>query len=88
MIQKRSYTFERIATAAKWPLDQWTLILMPYLTGLVQEVVDMLEPEEIQDYPKVKTAILGTLDLLEELVVTKQLITTLPTNIRSWVLRN
>ena len=59
------HTFERIATAAKWPLNQWTLILMPYLTGSAQEIVDTMEPTEIQDYAKVKTAILGTLDLLE-----------------------
>ena len=59
------YTFERIATAAKWLLDQWALFIMAYLTGLAQ-VVDTMELMEMQDYAKVKAAILGTLDLSEE----------------------
>lgn len=60
------HTFEKIAEAVKWPKDQWTLILMPCLTGLVQEIVDTMVPEDAKEYEKVKTTILGTLDLSEE----------------------
>lgn len=55
-----------MAEAAKWPTDQWTLILMPYLAGLVQKVVDTMEPAEVWGHAKVKEVILGTLELSEE----------------------
>ena len=29
------HTFERVAAAAGWPKEQWTLILIPCLTGLL-----------------------------------------------------
>uniref|UniRef100_A0ABM5GNU4 CCHC-type domain-containing protein n=1 Tax=Pogona vitticeps TaxID=103695 RepID=A0ABM5GNU4_9SAUR len=58
--------FERVAVSAQWPKDQWALIVTPYLTGLPQEIVDTLDPEDAGDYEKVKTAILNTLNLNEE----------------------
>uniref|UniRef100_A0ABM5EZV5 CCHC-type domain-containing protein n=1 Tax=Pogona vitticeps TaxID=103695 RepID=A0ABM5EZV5_9SAUR len=60
------HTFERVATSAQWPKDQWALILTPYLTGLPQEIVDTLDPEEAGKYDVVRTAILNTLNLNEE----------------------
>ncbi|XP_078232867.1 uncharacterized protein LOC144583267 [Pogona vitticeps] len=60
------HTFERIAISAQWPKDQWALILTPYLTGLPQEIVDTLDPEDAGDYDVVRTAILNTLNLNEE----------------------
>ncbi|XP_078244616.1 uncharacterized protein LOC140705774 [Pogona vitticeps] len=60
------HTFERVAVAAGWPKEQWTLILVPCLTGLLQEVVDTLSPQEAAQYESVKTAILRTLNLTEE----------------------
>ena len=60
------HTFERVAVAAGWPKEQWTLILVPCLTGLLQEVVDMLSPAEVPQYDMVKTEILRTLNLTEE----------------------
>ncbi|XP_078243772.1 uncharacterized protein LOC144587360 [Pogona vitticeps] len=60
------HTFERVALAAGWPRDQWTLILIPCLTGLLQEVVDTLSTQEAAQYETVKNAILRTLNLTEE----------------------
>ncbi|XP_072832968.2 uncharacterized protein LOC110090082 isoform X1 [Pogona vitticeps] len=59
-------TFERIATVAGWPQDQWALRLTPCLTGLAQKVVEALDLGEAADYDKVKQAILGTLNLSAE----------------------
>ena len=56
------HTFERVVLAVGWPRDQWTLILIPCLVGLLQEVVDTLSTQEAT----VKTAILLTLNLTEE----------------------
>uniref|UniRef100_A0ABM5FT88 CCHC-type domain-containing protein n=1 Tax=Pogona vitticeps TaxID=103695 RepID=A0ABM5FT88_9SAUR len=60
------HTFERVALAAGWPRDQWTLVLIPCLTGLLQEVVDTLSVQEATQYETVKNAILSTLNLTEE----------------------
>ena len=60
------HTFERVAVAAGWPKEQWTLILTPCLTGILQEMVDTLSPEEATCYKTVKMAILHTLNLTEE----------------------
>ncbi|XP_078243318.1 uncharacterized protein LOC140703916 [Pogona vitticeps] len=60
------HTFERVATAAGWPKEQWTLILTPCLTGVLQEVVDTLPTQEATQYETVKGAILQTLNLTEE----------------------
>ncbi|XP_078232779.1 uncharacterized protein LOC140707593 [Pogona vitticeps] len=60
------HTFERVALAAGWPKDQWTLVLIPCLTGLLQEVVDTLSTQEATQYEVVKEAILRTLNLTEE----------------------
>ena len=37
-------TFERVALAAGWPKEQWTLILTPCLSGNLQEIIDTLSP--------------------------------------------
>ncbi|XP_078240795.1 uncharacterized protein LOC144586395 [Pogona vitticeps] len=60
------HTFERVATAAGWPKEQWTLILIPCLTGVLQEVIDTLSVQEAAQYETVKGAILQTLNLTEE----------------------
>ena len=65
------HTFERVAVAAGWPKEQWTLILVPCLTGLLQKVVDMLSPQEAAQYDAVKTAILRTLNLTKDAYLTK-----------------
>ncbi|XP_042329940.1 uncharacterized protein LOC121934032 [Sceloporus undulatus] len=59
-------TFERIATAAKWPRDQWALLLAPCLTGPAQEAVDTLPPTDAKDYDRVKEVILHTLNISED----------------------
>ncbi|XP_042300689.1 uncharacterized protein LOC121918765 [Sceloporus undulatus] len=59
-------TFERVATAAQWPQEQWALILTPCLTGSAQEAVDTMSSEEAKDYQKVKETILQTLNISEE----------------------
>ena len=52
------HTFKRVAIAARWPKEQWTLILIPCLTGLLQEVIDTLSPDDVARCEVVKTAIL------------------------------
>ena len=60
------HTFEWVAVAAGWPKEQWTLILIPCLAGILQEVVDTLSPEKTIQYEIGKTAVLHTLNLTEE----------------------
>ena len=60
------HTFERVVVAAGWLKEQWTLILIPCLTGVLQEVVDTLAAGESSQYEVVNTAILRTLNLTEE----------------------
>ncbi|XP_042300198.1 zinc finger and SCAN domain-containing protein 9-like, partial [Sceloporus undulatus] len=59
-------TFERVASAAQWPREQWALILTPCLTGPAQEAVDTMSVEDAKDYQKVKETILQTLNISEE----------------------
>ena len=58
--------FERVATTTGCLKEQWTLILVPCLTGVLQEVVDTLSTIEAAQYETVKGAILQTLNLTKE----------------------
>uniref|UniRef100_A0A8C8VE63 SCAN box domain-containing protein n=1 Tax=Pelusios castaneus TaxID=367368 RepID=A0A8C8VE63_9SAUR len=51
-------TFERVATATRWPLEHWVTLLAPYLTGPAQKAYRNLDPQSALDYAQVKEAIL------------------------------
>ncbi|XP_075753964.1 uncharacterized protein LOC142818437 [Pelodiscus sinensis] len=51
-------TFERVATAARWPEEHWATLVAPYLTGAAQAVYRSLPDREALNYYKVKEAIL------------------------------
>lgn len=53
--------FERVTSAAKWPLEQWATLLAPYLTA--QATYWGLPAEEAQDYGRLKAAILDALEI-------------------------
>lgn len=58
--------FEKIATALRWPLDVWALMLQCKLTGKAQEVCAALPLEESSNYETVKNAILRAYELVPE----------------------
>uniref|UniRef100_K7EYE1 SCAN box domain-containing protein n=1 Tax=Pelodiscus sinensis TaxID=13735 RepID=K7EYE1_PELSI len=51
-------TFERVATAAHWPEEQWATLLAPHLTGPAQGAYRGLAAQNALHYHKVKEAIL------------------------------
>ncbi|XP_030060864.1 hydrocephalus-inducing protein homolog [Microcaecilia unicolor] len=51
-------TFERVAVAAGWPLEQWTIRLAPALSGAALAAFRGLSPAEVVDYERLKGAIL------------------------------
>ncbi|CAI5670429.1 unnamed protein product [Oreochromis niloticus] len=51
-------SFERIATALRWPRDAWAILLQCKLVGKAQEVCSSLSAECSLDYDKLKSAIL------------------------------
>ncbi|XP_075771804.1 uncharacterized protein LOC142823921 [Pelodiscus sinensis] len=59
-------TFERVATAAKWPQDHWETLLAPYLSGPVQLAYRVMSARDALCYYKVKEAILDQLGVSPE----------------------
>lgn len=59
-------TFERVATAARWPEQHWATLLAPYLTGPAQLAYRSLDPRDALHYYKVKEAILDQLGVTPE----------------------
>uniref|UniRef100_A0A8C8SQ70 SCAN box domain-containing protein n=1 Tax=Pelusios castaneus TaxID=367368 RepID=A0A8C8SQ70_9SAUR len=51
-------TFERVATAARWPTEHWATLLAPYLTGPAQMAYRNLDPQDALIYREVKKAVL------------------------------
>ncbi|XP_058028384.1 zinc finger protein 345-like [Ahaetulla prasina] len=51
-------SFEQVAKACRWPREQWVTWLLPALNGEARQAFDKMEPEDREDYGKVKTAIL------------------------------
>ncbi|XP_063148775.1 zinc finger protein with KRAB and SCAN domains 7-like [Candoia aspera] len=51
-------SFEQVATACRWPREQWVACLLPALSGEAEEAFRKLEIGERDDYGKVKAAIL------------------------------
>ncbi|CAI5669135.1 unnamed protein product [Oreochromis niloticus] len=59
-------SFERIATALRWPRDAWAILLQCKLVGKAQEVCSSLSTECSLDYDKLKSAILLAYELVPE----------------------
>uniref|UniRef100_A0A669BC36 CCHC-type domain-containing protein n=1 Tax=Oreochromis niloticus TaxID=8128 RepID=A0A669BC36_ORENI len=59
-------SFERIATALRWPRDAWAILLQCKLVGKAQEVCSSLSAECSLDYNKLKSAILLAYELVPE----------------------
>nr|XP_025040586.1 uncharacterized protein LOC112545836 [Pelodiscus sinensis] len=51
-------TFERVASAAHWPPEQWATLLAPYLSGPAQLAYRSLAIPDALNYAKVREAIL------------------------------
>ena len=51
--------FERIAGRTQWPRDQWAGILAPFLTGEAQKAYRDLPLTDVNDYDRLKQAILA-----------------------------
>lgn len=56
-------SFERIAAALNWPVSVWAVLLQCELVGKAQEACSTLS---VEDYEKVKNAILRAYDLVPE----------------------
>uniref|UniRef100_K7EXH9 Gypsy retrotransposon integrase-like protein 1 n=1 Tax=Pelodiscus sinensis TaxID=13735 RepID=K7EXH9_PELSI len=59
-------TFERVATAARWPEENWATLLAPYLTGAAQGAYRGLAARDALHYHKVKEAILDQAGITPE----------------------
>ncbi|XP_062829500.1 zinc finger and SCAN domain-containing protein 20 [Anolis carolinensis] len=51
-------SFERVAEACRWPKEEWTVRLLPALSGEAKEAFLNLEAGNREDYEKVKAAVL------------------------------
>ncbi|XP_059812926.1 reticulocyte-binding protein homolog 2a-like [Hypanus sabinus] len=60
--------FEKVAVNQKWPKEQWVVLLQSVLKGKAQRAYTALsmEEEEVENYDKVKAAILRTYELVPE----------------------
>ena len=58
--------FEVLAKAAKWPKEDWGIILSSHLKGSALEVYVRLTPEDAVDYDKVTEALMKRFDCTEE----------------------
>ncbi|KAL2103054.1 hypothetical protein ACEWY4_002222 [Coilia grayii] len=59
-------TFERIAMASRWPMDIWALYLVPLLSGKARAAYVAMDVRDVQDYAKVKRAILAKFEIDSE----------------------
>ncbi|KAK0152899.1 hypothetical protein N1851_005430 [Merluccius polli] len=59
-------SFERVATAFKWPKEAWAPLLQSKLTGKAREVMNKLPLSDSLDYEVLKAAVLRTYSLVPE----------------------
>ena len=60
-------TFERLATAYRWPKEQWAVYLVPHLSGKARSAYVAMDINESMDYDNVKEAILAKYEMNEEM---------------------
>ncbi|KAL7841317.1 hypothetical protein SRHO_G00250080 [Serrasalmus rhombeus] len=58
--------FERMAQAAKWPVEIWAVHLVPLLDGKARAAYVAMEGEETGDYSKIKGALLRKYEINKE----------------------
>lgn len=59
-------TFERVATACRWPKTDWTFHLIPLLTGKARAAYINMDLDDCIEYDKVKAVILMKYDISAE----------------------
>nr|XP_006001909.1 PREDICTED: hypoxia up-regulated protein 1-like [Latimeria chalumnae] len=59
-------TFEKVASACRWPHDQWVIRLAPYLTGRAQMAYSHMNIRDAEQYDLVKREILRRYDISNE----------------------
>lgn len=62
-IEAYLHTFEVIASREAWEKEQWAHILVPFLTGKVQQAYFSLQPPQNDDYDILKGEILARIGL-------------------------
>ncbi|KAL2088246.1 hypothetical protein ACEWY4_015145 [Coilia grayii] len=65
-IEQYLTTFERLATAYRWPREDWAVFLVPYLTGKARNAYVAMGMDQAMDYNRVKEAILLKYEISEE----------------------
>ncbi|XP_054833693.1 zinc finger protein 397-like [Eublepharis macularius] len=59
-------SFEQVATACRWPQEKWVTFLLPALSGEAEQAFSNLSVRDIEDYGKVKAAILQAAAIARE----------------------
>ncbi|XP_015281206.1 PREDICTED: zinc finger protein 197-like [Gekko japonicus] len=59
-------SFEQVATACRWPQEKWVTFLLPALSGEAELAFSNLSVRDIEDYGKVKAAILQAAAIVRE----------------------
>ena len=65
-IEQYLTTFERLATAYRWPREDWAVYLVPYLSGKARSAYVAMDMNDSMDYAKVKEAVLAKYEINEE----------------------
>lgn len=78
--------FERTAEAAKWPKEQWTFFLGPYLSGKALAALKALEKTEAASYKELKRAILDRYEITPETYRQRLRAPSLPEGVRPRVI--
>ncbi len=66
-IEQYLTTFERLATAYRWPREEWAVYLVPHLSGKARSAYVAMDMNEAMDYDSVKEAILAKYEINEEM---------------------
>ncbi|XP_041918589.1 uncharacterized protein LOC121682500 [Alosa sapidissima] len=62
-VEQYLMTFERLATAYRWPRADWAVYLVPYLTGRARAAYVAMDMQNAMGYDQVKTAILAKYEI-------------------------
>ncbi|KAL2099489.1 hypothetical protein ACEWY4_003883 [Coilia grayii] len=65
-IEQYLTTFERLATAYRWPREDWAMFLVPYLTGKARRAYVAMDMDHAMEYNQVKEAILSKYEISQD----------------------
>ncbi|KAL2091602.1 hypothetical protein ACEWY4_013865 [Coilia grayii] len=65
-IEQYLTTFERLATAYRWPREDWAVFLVPYLTGKARSAYVAMDMDYAMEYDQVKEAILCKYEISQD----------------------